>query len=70
MLLTTCNWVYVHSIFSVVVLYKPFDDVSCLCTAARVVAVSRKAESLADLRQKLGNPTEDKLVTVQGNLSE
>jgi len=37
--------------------------------SARVVAVSRKAESLADLRQKLGNPTEDKLVTVQGNLA-
>ena len=68
MLLT--NWVYVHSSFSVIVLYKPFDDVSYPCTAACVVAVSRKAESLADFRQKLGNATEDKLMTVQGNLSE
>ena len=46
------------------------DDVTCLCTAARVVAVSRRAEGLTDLRQKLGNPSGDKLVTVQGNLCE
>ena len=39
-----------------------------ICTAVRVVAISRTDQSLADLRQKLGNPSEDKLVTVQGNL--
>jgi len=47
-----------------------FNSGACLCTAARVVAVSRRAESLADLRQKLGNPTEDKLVIVPGNMCE
>jgi len=46
-----------------------FNSGACLCTAARVVAVSRRAESLAD-RQKLGNPTEDKLVIVPGNMCE
>ena len=45
-------------------------NVSIICTAVRVVAVSRTDQSLADLRQKLGNPSKDKLVTVQGNLCE
>ena len=55
---------------------KVYDNLSTLilslsiCVAVRVVAISRRDQSLADLRQKLGNPSEDKLVTVQGNLCE
>ena len=55
---------------------KVYDNLSTLIlslsiyTAVHVVAVSRTDQSLADLRQKLGNPSEDKLVTVQGNLCE